>query len=232
MTPGKTSGQDTKSFLERFESLAIISIHDEKGGYIQWQVLQNGLIVWPRLEYRINSSDRIVERFKITVDIVREIEGNFKTAYGDPLFTPLFLPYSLSRILSSYGQPSAVLVWGNRGMRQFNLLLSYTEAGFLINYIMPLTLADQNFDGCPSKAYVELWIWPAKRSYTLSEAASVLFGESTGKDLPDSTGKDWLANYLSIEKATSLTAKKFYETYRNNKNTSCLKTPVNLWPES
>jgi hypothetical protein len=223
LTPGETSSQEAKFFLEKFGSLLIISIHSEEGGYVQLQIPQNELIVWPSVEYEINAGDHTIERLSVSIDIVRKIEGGYEIVYGDPLFAQLMPLYTLPQILSTYGQPSEVLVRGIRGWWEFDLLLSYAEAGFLINYSAPYEEENGVYFGCPSKATIELWLWPPERNYSLPEAAEVIFGKRFGPE--------WLASYLPLQEATSLSPEAFYGTYQAFQNTSCLETPVELWPE-
>jgi hypothetical protein len=223
LTPGEIDSQEAKSFLERFGSLYISSIHNEKGGYVQLHIPKNGLIVWPRLEYEINAGEHTVERFSILIEVVRKIEGGYEVVYGDPLFTQFIPLYSLPQILSTYGQPSEVLVRGVRGWWEFDLLLSYAEAGFLVNYSAPYEEEDGVYFGCPAKATIELWLWPPERNYSLSEAATMIYGERFGSA--------WLGSYLPLEDATLLSPETFYETYQAPQNTSCLETPKELWPE-
>ena len=164
-----------------------------------------------------------MERITGSVNIVREFDGGYQTAYEDPLFAQLIQPYSLPQILNTYGEPAQVLVQGIRGHWLFYLLLAYPENGFIVHYVAPFEEEEGNYFSCPSKARVEMWLWPPDRNYSLKEAASMLFG--------DRFGKEWLTGYLPIEEAVNMTIEEFFNRFRDTSNISCLETPVNLWPE-
>jgi len=223
LTPGKTSAQDVKAFLERFRNTSYISFSDEKGGYIDLHALSNDLIVRPVLDYHINTNDDTLEMLSVQLNIERNLsEGGFEIAYGDPLNAQLLRLYTLPQILSTYGKPGEALIWGNRGMMQFNLLLVYPESGILVNYIAPLERVSEQYSECPSKAYPTFYFWPPEHKYSPAEVASLQQGEGIGQE--------WLANYLPIEEATSLTLEEFYTIFQDARNTACIETPVNLWP--
>jgi hypothetical protein len=223
ITPGETRTQETRSFLEKFGSLVIGSIHDEKGGYIQIQAPENELIVWPRVEYEANADDHTVELLSVLIEIVRKIEDGYEVVYEDPLFEQLMPQYTLPQILSAYGQPSEVLVRGIRGWWEFDLLLFYSESGFLINYSAPYEEENGVYFGCPNKASIELWLWELGRYYSLPEAATMIFGKAFGRQ--------WLESYLPLKDATSLSPEAFYETYKEPQTITCLETSIDLWPE-
>jgi hypothetical protein len=223
ITPGETSAQETKSFLEKFGSLSIISIYDEKGGYVHIQVPENELIVRPVVEYETDADGLTVELLHISIDFVRKIEGGYEVVYGDPLFKQLMPLYTLPQIISVYGKPSEVMVRGTRDWWIFDLLLFYAESGFLINYTAPYEEENGIYFGCPEKASVELWLWETESNYSLSEAAVAIFGNLLGAD--------WLATYRTLQEATSTSLGDFYESYKDPNKISCLETPIDVWPE-
>jgi len=224
LTPGKTSAQNVESFLETLRNTPnYFSIFDEKGGYVDLLPPSNNLIVRPRLEYRKNTNDGTLEMLSVHLDIERKlIEGGFEIAYGDPLNAQLLQLYTLPQVLSTYGKPTSVLVYGNRGMRQFNLQIAYPESGILVNYISPLDRVGEQYSECPSQAYPTFWLWPAEHKYTPSEVVSIQLGEGIGQE--------WLADFLPIEEATSLTIDDFYTIFKNAQSATCIETPVELWP--
>ena len=92
-----------------------------------------------------------------------------------------------------------------------------------MDYVAPVELGDERILGCPSKAYTELLLWPPERKYSPAEAFSVQLG--------DGLGQEWFASILPLKDATTLTVDAFYEIFKDPQNTSCLDTPVELWPE-
>lgn len=223
LTPGETSTQEAKTFLERYVNISLRIIQDDKGGNTQLLLPEDGLMVNPIIDYEINSSDQTVEQISVQIEIIREIEGGLEVVYGDPLFAQLMPQYTLSQILTAYGPPTDVLVRAIRGWWEFDLLLFYAEEGFLINYSAPYEEEGGVYFGCPTKISVEFWLWPPERNYTLAEAVSLVYA--------DMWGQMWLSSYLPLEDATMLSLEDFYEIYRAPDNSSCLETPLELWPE-
>ncbi len=223
LIPGKTRAQDTKFFLERLRNTYYyFSIFKDKGGYVDLWMLSDNLIVRPVLDYEINTNDKTLELLSVSLDIVRKIDNGYEIAYGDPLNAQLLRLYTLPQILSSYGKPAEVLIYGNRGMMQFNLQIAYPESGILVNYIAPLERVGEQYSECPPKAYPQLWLWPPEHNYSPAEVVSIQQGEGIGQE--------WLANFLPLENATSLTIEEFYKIFKDVQNTTCIETPVNLWP--
>lgn len=225
LSPGETSADDAKYFVEKFGNISQGTILDDNGGYLNLSMQQDSLLITPRFEYNLTTDKDYLDRLKATVAIVRQTEeGGFEYAFDDPLFTQLLMPYSVSKVLSTYGKPSEVLVFVNRKGREFELLLTYPEIGFLINYHALLENGGETYTGCLSKAYVVLLAWDPEHNHSsIEEAASVFYGERFSND--------WIAQFLPVETATNLSVDKFIALFLNRNGSDCLNSPVSLWPE-
>jgi len=226
ITPGETNSQEVVTFFERFRSLNnfVFDVNKDKGGFIYLEIPSSDLFVRLRMEYDTNTNDDTVERFfSIVIDIARKIDNGYESVYGDDLYQELMGQYMLPQILSTYGYPSQILLFGNRRAKVLNLMLAYPEDGFFINYESTLKNNGELFLSCPSKTPLQMTLWPPERTYTMGDIASVLFGKVNGPQ--------WLAQYIPLQNATSLTPEEFYTIFRDHLNNVCLETPVDIWPE-
>lgn len=222
LTPGETSLQTTKSLLDLFGGLSIANSLDEKGGYFIMRVPDNNLFLYLSMDYPKRDSD-LLHTLWIRMYLMRQIKDGYEVVYGDSTYKQFFQPYLISQILSTYGKPSNVWVFVDRRGNEFHVWLSYAVSGFLVDYVAPVESENGRVLGCLSKAYTELWLWPPERKYTPAEAVSVQLGNGLGQE--------WFASILPLRDATTMTVGAFYEIFKDPQNTSCLETPVKLWPE-
>ncbi len=226
ITPGETSLQTARSSLETFEALAIANIFDQDSGSARWFVTENGLIIDVDVSL---VSDRetltTVDGLWVVLQVTRKLdEGGFEVVWDNPLDDRYLPADMLPQILTTYGPPDEVLVQANEGWRVFDLILDYASRGFAIWYTADLDHVGDNYQGCMANAYTHLALWDADLAYTWAEGVT-----------RTSSGEEWEIEALnevfqSLEKATSLTLDEFYQTFANPENTTCLETPVEIWP--
>ena len=139
--------------------------------------------------------------------------------------------YSLPNVLMNYGQPDEVWIsWINtkpnsKGYFPVFVNLYYRSQGILVEY-MPnrLTIKNKNtVIACPQNyEFPKIFVWStkAKNDYSFER----IFEQTeflNGKEL----------SYLSLEEATGMTLERFYSTFKNVDNTTCIETRIDLWPK-
>jgi hypothetical protein len=224
LMPGETSMQTVKSL---FESLTAISIRDgflDEVGGAHWRIDKNDLLLdtLASLTYNRLLTDR-VESLKITMEVKKELEGGgFETVWENPLNEQYLHNYMLPQILSVYGQPKDVLIYANEGWRYFELILDYSNQGFVVWYSAPLESSADTYLGCISKAFTNLYLWAPEFSYTWSEGVT---GTGDQSEI-DSINRD----FKPLQEVTSLTLKEFSTIFMNSANPDCLQTQKTIWP--
>jgi hypothetical protein len=226
LTPGKTDSQATHSFLDTFQTISITNIFDQYGGYVRWFITEDDLILDVSISiFYTRPQPDTLKALHVTTEVNREIaEGGFEVIWENPLHEQYLSAYTLPEILSTYGQPNNVLVWGNRGWSVFSLVLDYSDQGFVVRYSAPLESSGEIFLGCMSKSYTSLHLWDPDLEYSWAEGIS----KTTGGEPEEIDSLNQL--YLPIEEATLLTLDEFFQAYKNVNNTTCLETPIDLWP--
>jgi hypothetical protein len=155
---------------------------------------------------------------------------NIKPVFGNPYFSQLFGNLFLPKILSEYGTPSQVMILpfydDPDAPKDFNslfsLVLVYQEKGFLIEYLFPKEKGTSDYIGCPSKAaYLSLITWAPKNQPTLEDAVR----GNSGLGINSHN----LAQFKSLEEATTMTSDSFIHTFSKEKSRDCIETPQNLW---
>ena len=224
--PGESSLQTTQSFLETFDAIVIGNIFDEFGGYARWFVTEDDLIIDVDVSL---VSDRepaaTVEGMHFALQVTRRLdEGGFEVVWDNPLNTRYLQAYMLPQILNAYGQPDEALVQANEYYGEFYLLLDYSTQGFTIWYIADMEHHTDIYRGCMANVYTYISLWNPDLAYTWAEGIT-----------RTTSGEAWEIDELNqvfqpLEEATSLTLEEFYQIYSDPENTSCLETPVEIWP--
>jgi hypothetical protein len=155
--------------------------------------------------------------------------SGFEVVWENPLNAAYLQTYMLPQILTTYGPPNQVLIFGNVSSGHerwslFELVLDYANQGFAIRYVTRMERAGDTYFGCMANAYTNLHLWAPELDYTWAEGITRTSG-----------GEDWEIEYLNekfrpLEEATSMSLDEFYQTFKNPENTVCLETPVELWP--
>jgi hypothetical protein len=203
ITPGKTSWEEAKSFLESFTILdGINEVNDELSfSYFQ--------IPFPK------DMGSIEHVYVIRMGIVDEIK-----VYNGKLAPS----YNLVDMLTTYGQPDYVLVSAYYEPRHTNYMVAlavfYLHQGILVTYYdSHVEIIGEKIKVCPQSAqspYLDLW----SPSYTMSDQEII-------KRFLDT--KNW-PPYHSLTEATGMNLETFYNMFTNKNNITCLNIPVELWP--
>lgn len=224
LTPGETDDQATTAL---FEKLAAVSLQTSLNGDVDgafWRINKDGLLldIITSAIYDQSPSNTL-ESLRISIDVKKEAQGGeLKTVWESPLNEQFLQAYRLPSVLSTYKQPGNVLIFANEGWRYFELVLDYSNQGFVIWYSAPLDSDGEKFLGCPAKAFVKLYLWVPDLTYTWTEGVT---GNGDTSEL-DSLNRD----FRPLEDVTSMTIDEFYNTFVNADNETCLETPKELWP--
>jgi hypothetical protein len=158
----------------------------------------------------------------ITVRAVPAVHDE-KLDYGDAQLAGDGFLYMLSQMLTTYGQPSEVLLetftgTPDGGRPPFSLLLFYPEKGILVRYHGPAEKTGKTLRLCPSQADVGLVLWSPESSMTLDHLPNL--GNEIVGDM------SW---FRSLEEATGMSVEQFYQSFARPNNKRCLETPADMW---
>jgi hypothetical protein len=224
LTPGETDDKATKALFEKLAAVSLrTTLNDDVDGAF-WRINKDSFLLDTITSaFYDQSPSNTLESLRITIEVKREAQGGeLKTAWENPLNEELLQAYRLPSVLSTYKQPRNVLIFANEGWRYFELVLDYSDQGFVIWYSAPLDSEGEKYLGCPEKAFVNLYLWTLDLTQTWVEGV-------TGSEDPseiDSLNRD----FQPLEDVTSMTLDKFYDAFVNVENDTCLETLKELWP--
>jgi hypothetical protein len=224
LMPGNTDDQATQELFEKLATVSLLtSLKDDIDGAF-WRMDKDDLLLDIIASSNYDkSSSNVLESIGVTIEVKTETQGGeLKTAWENPLNEQLLQAYRLPSILSIYKQPGNILIFANEGWRYFELVLDYSDQGFVIWYSAPLDSDGENFLGCPEKTFVKLYLWTPDLTRTWAEGIT----GSGDKSEIDSLNRD----FRSLEDVTSMNVDEFYDAFVNTNNETCLETPKELWP--
>ena len=153
--------------------------------------------------------------------------------FGDSIFNETIQYYMLSQILSNYGSPTDVLLWAwhnsdfpevGSSWSRISLVLYYSEKGFLIEYMIPTEVIDDQYQGCLSDSILKLTAWNPKKDISLEEVLKKGGSSSIGINELN------FGIYKPVEEALNMSQEEFYQLFQDPNYEGCLLTPVDLWP--
>ena len=212
-SPNQTNKQTIVSFFESFVEIG------------HWRISLS------RRKSDIRISQYWVEDENDQIRYVTVNLGSYKTVdFGDgpyyeyifdnPVFYEYTKYYSLSNILSVYGQPEQVYVYVDPGRDMgfedlYHIQLNYSKSGFIVHYSMKLITETDCFVGCPEESFIYLKLWTPGDESVESEENSII-------DYSD---------YHPLEEMTSLTIDEFFEIYKNPDSQNCLRTKEDFYKQ-
>ena len=137
--------------------------------------------------------------------------------------------YSLSAILTTYGQPSEVWLRSQSytnpetGTLWVSIYLWYPVYGFILGYSQPYSnmANDGTITSCLGvETRMKIAIWEPNQVNMLNymqAAQKITWFRPSGYELP-------------LEEATNLTLETFYNTYQDPSMAPCFQTPKEIWP--
>lgn len=168
-------------------------------------------------------SGNLIEAIEVEIRTVR----NYETVYGDERFAEDLQRYLLPQLLTTYGQPTEVLLRTFRSVPEgsfipFNLLLFYPQQGILVRYYGPTERKGEHIRICPQRTEIALRLWlPNKQIMTFEDIARLGILRLPLEEVSD---------FRSLEEATGMNLETFYETFKSPNNQLCLETPASMWP--
>ena len=220
--PGKTDTTSFKSFIYSLGGFAG-PWQDENGVYFYIEFPVEEKLIHLRGGGYFDDEKRYIEWIKVFTEIDREIDGGYETLYGDQLYFDYFMRYSIANLLSTYGEPSNILVYVIDSWWPLSLILYYEESSIFVDFQMPAHQSGDQYKACPSEAIAHLWLWSSDKHYSISEVLLELDSLYKIQYLGPAKG------YVPIEDATGLTISDFMQIFSNPANTSCILLPTTLW---
>lgn len=205
ITPGKTSWEEAKSFLETFASK--ISASGPPNNF-------SAAAFFLGVPKEISSITMIATGFEVQDGIVEQISSHDFEGIS---------AYHLPQFLSTYGPPSEVWLYTSSYMAEataglpFIVILFYPKQGILAAYSTDGEPGAKLIVGC-LKQNPSLRLWSPKEALTFQKAANMF---------------NWDVNdppTLPLAEATDLTVEEFYQTFKSPSEIPCLETPAELWP--
>lgn len=211
-TPGKTAWQTAYAF---FASLGKMPAEGDNNYAVVFHIPQHDVQIGQLYSLR----DGLIEAIWVSAGTVR----NGERIYGDEQFAKDLQRYFLPQLLTTYGQPTEVLLRTFRSVPEgtfipFNLLLFYPQRGILVRYYGPTERIGERIRVCPQQTDITLWLSSPEQILTLEDIR--------GPDFPI----EEVPEFRSIEKSTGMSLETFYKTFKNADNRLCLETPVDMWP--
>jgi len=239
ITPGVSTADEFDTILTPYSTILTILEGKYRRGIefeLGQKIVNNFLI-----DYQILQGQPIIEKIHLSTKAYQRIEypypdeeGNtyeLVYEYGAEAYRQLMGNYTLQKILTEYGIPSRVLVYAEQYLYdgrpplpsqqfgQLKLRLFYPEQGIIIMYEMPLSKVGSKGQGCPSHAFISLWLTPpdSEEIYAKLLSKSSAQGDSFELEKP-------------IFEATNISLEEFYEIYRDSSET-CIQAPLSIWKQ-
>lgn len=136
-------------------------------------------------------------------------------------FTGNSTTYWLPSFLVDYGEPDEIWISTfSRPQSDGGLILTvrlFYKQGILIEYQdLTAEVKGDHIRGCPQEhRFARIWLW-AENGVTFTKVINKLKSE---------------VPYRPLQEATEMDVETFYTTFKNPKNTTCLETPADLWPD-
>lgn len=224
ISPGISTFQDVLQILVPLSSLSNSTYLDSPAaGSISPSYTENDLEIYTRIGFATSPDNNIINRIIFNAEAHKNKSDGYDDIFDSESFDAKISAYTLPHILSEIGIPSSVLIatYGGSLTRGstggFDLLLLYPDQGILVNYTTQMHIVGTNILGCPSKAHVEMELYPSGDGDTFFDRLK---------------RTDWgtkLDYYKPLEEVTSMTTEQFYEIFRLLSD-KCIETPASLWP--
>jgi hypothetical protein len=232
ITPGESTPQEARAILIPLSSISdpMATGFDSDSGATFFDYYEGNMMFDTAVSFETNNSV-VSHIFFQAREFLHGEPGDasvIKPIYDSETFGERVHPYMLTSILSMQGMPAAVLISTDGGFERgkdvpgFYILLLYPDQGLLVSYTTYRKLVGGNVQGCPANAWVELELYPAGKGEFFSEFISKSQWANLWPALPDNP------YWRPIEKATSMSLEKFYQTFSQPTN-KCIETPANLW---
>ncbi len=242
ITPGQSTLHDVLTLIKSLSSI------DSKKDYVN-PITGNETFADVKIPYpNDNAVIGIAPSYMMASNEDKVLVANFDTqadwyldgkwagaAFGNNIYNQLLRPYTLSKILSGYGQPTQIYILGvlradnisfvsqtPDPMDRFFIHLLFPDRGILMIYEMPIEGRGNYYRICPSTAMITGEFTP---SGNVEDFYNVL--HQRGEDLWKLYPPDWV-NFKTPEKAFGMAIEQFDQLFLSNSD-SCLETPKSIW---
>jgi hypothetical protein len=222
IVPGLSTFADAQAQFIPLMGITDFYYTDDGGGFgLRYPV--NDLLLDIYLEQWVLPRGNTIEKIYISTQMLRKTDNGFVEVFDSDSYNKILGAYTLSGILSGFGSPSRVLIraenYGTYPMTEYIFItLIYPEKGVFVRYKIFSERKGDVFSGCPSKAFIDLWLIPPNIGDNYQDILSL--------------GRGWEGDMHSIkplEEATQMTVDEFYRTFKEPTDI-CVQTPVNIWP--
>ncbi|MEP7137927.1 MAG: hypothetical protein ABI904_23615 [Chloroflexota bacterium] len=219
ISPGITHLDEVKN-LNRFSIFSDGGgVFSEKGGRLFLRIPQtNNLLL--NLSLEVDMVDGIVDETFFGTQMVRKIGNGYEDVLGEQSYADITKGFSLSRVLSQYGEPSEVYIFTRKVVPlgdpwDFNIVLFYPKNRFMAYYESSVErVKNGNILGCPSLASSYFWFWNPSKEVSMSDVIA----------------RYDLQQAKPIDVATDMNVKTFYTLFKEPGNEKCIETPQDMWP--
>jgi hypothetical protein len=148
--------------------------------------------------------------------------------FDDADYKKLTRYYSLSQILTNYGAPSDIYLatwpydpFTKSDYEPFIIVLIYSELGFRVEYVFEANKLNDKITGCPANSVLTITTWQPNADISLQEIASIGIGYEFNKSS--------YKYFKPIGEVTTMDIDKFYDTFINQGEETCITTPAEFW---
>ena len=195
----------------------------------------DGIMFWTDPYYFEENDFRIGTTYIVRDGVIQTIivfsgiyEGDFMIV-DDPDYLQYMKSYTLSGILSAYGEPEEIRVVaysesGGGVSPDYSTMLFYPDRGLMVRYEGIWYEDGDIYQLCLDKAFITLWLWSPQANLSL---ADVYLSDANGLFVDQY--KQILGLHRPLEEVAGMDVHTFYETFKNKASDACLETPVELW---
>lgn len=234
--PGQSTWQDVYEQLTIFSGIAR-RLYIETGadewstGFLTIPYLHDNMMIEVSPYYLTSSSGNIISVIAIETRTYKLNNGEYDgDVYGYPAYNELLKPYTISEVLSSYGQPDQIYISASlRGDTLvtpgygdfFEIHLWYPEQGIFMKYVMSVEGSGDNYRFCPSNAFILGYLLPPGLDPGYQEILIEI----------DDRYQNWFppSDFIKTpEDAFGMTNEEFYHLIITSPD-SCLETLKAIW---
>ncbi|HRJ57202.1 MAG TPA: hypothetical protein PLV64_13015 [Anaerolineales bacterium] len=226
ITPSQSDPLVLHNTLTPLGSIADTRLLFANSGSVEILYPKNDWVLNIVMSFEADETNELVKLIIVRAKVFPAKENvDSQDRYSAAEYHELIKMYSLSKILSVYGMPSQVLIRADiynytQSPDTFETTLLYPEKGIFVRYNSLAERVGDKVYGCPSKAFVELWLLSPGDGDSYQTILSA-------KDMT------WEENFpysKSVEEATLMSLEEFYRVF-SKPTDNCLETPLNIWPE-
>lgn len=223
ITPGISTHADAYLTWASFLTLLGTTKTEPRDFSYYFKYSENGEDFSVVTRYYLQPTGDVIDSMYITTQTLTTAEnGNRVEAFKSTIYKKILDGYSLSNVLTKYGQPDQILLSMEiieaepTSPDYFRIWLLYPALGSIIQYWGNAEVEDGIIYGCPSDTFVQLWL--------SSPNSNNRFTETLNQEI-------WSASspyFKSPEDALGMTQEEFFNKFKET-NSSCLESSLDIW---